>query len=265
MISVSRVRVVLTAGRWLAGAGQSLRPWPRTELVTGAGSGGAWTQPGPGSPRAASQGPPGGALAPERPPRLVPGQWLTSASASERAELPAAVTGHLSVCMNSGLRTQHSVTSDRRMTVETATITAPVPPKKREYSEYPLSLSSISPAMSETEASSMSVKAPMSPAPSSPPQSHAPLKVESLSPSELHAMASKTGPLRSSGFMITDILSGAAQGLPLPLGLPPASLASLHRVPSPHDTASSDAGSYKDNDISDDGEDGEYTLSVMHN
>jgi len=54
--------------------------------------------------------------------------------------------------------------------------------------------------------------------------------------------------------MITDILSGAA-GLPLPLGLPPASLTSLHRVPSPHDTASSDAGSYKDNDISDDGED----------
>ena len=137
------------------------------------------------------------------------------------------------------------------MTVETATITAPVPPKKREYSEYPLSLSS--PAMSETEVSSVSVKAPSSPAPSSPPQSHAP----SLSPSELHAMASKTGPLRSSGFMITDILSGAAQGLPLPLGLPPASLASLHRVPSPHDTASSDAGSYKDNDISDDGEDGE--------
>lgn len=57
--------------------------------------------------------------------------------------------------------------------------------------------------------------------------------------------------------MITDILSGAAAGgLPLPLGLhPPASLASLHRVPSPHDTASSDAGSYKDNDISDEGED----------
>ena len=147
------------------------------------------------------------------------------------------------------------------MTVETASITAPVPPKKREYSEYPLSLSSISPAMSETESSSVSVKAPSSPAPSSPPQSHAP----SLSPSELHAMASKTGPLRSSGFMITDILSGAAQGLPLPLGLPPASLASLHRVPSPHDTASSDAGSYKDNDISDDGEDGEYTFTLMYN
>ena len=194
-------------------------------------------------------------------PLTQPGQWLLSASARERAELPAAVPGHLSVCQNSGLRTQHSVTSDRRMTVETASITAPVPPKKREYSEYPLSLSSISPAMSETESSSVSVKAPSSPAPSSPPQSHAP----SLSPSELHAMASKTGPLRSSGFMITDILSGAAQGLPLPLGLPPASLASLHRVPSPHDTASSDAGSYKDNDISDDGEDGEYTFTLMYN
>ena len=145
------------------------------------------------------------------------------------------------------------------MTVETASITAPVPPKKREYSEYPVS----SPAMSDTESPAVSpgtVKtAPSSPAPDT--------SQDSLSPvSSLHAAitASKTAPLRSSGFMITDILSGAASaGLPLPLGLQPlqapASLASLHRVPSPHDTASSDAGSYKDQDISDDGEDGKLS------
>merc|ERR1711892_347322 len=62
--------------------------------------------------------------------------------------------------------------------------------------------------------------------------------------------------------MITDILSGASAGLPLPLGLPPSSLSSLsslHRVHSPHDTASSDAGSYKENDISDDGEEDDET------
>ena len=148
------------------------------------------------------------------------------------------------------------------MTVETATITSAVPPKKREYSEYPFS--SISPSMSEEDSSSISVKAPASP-PSSPPMtnplSHVSHNPAALTPSELHhAIASKTGPLRSSGFMITDILSGAASaGLPLPLGLPPASLSSLHRVPSPHDTTSSDAGSH-DNDISDDGEDGKSRI-----
>jgi len=69
-------------------------------------------------------------------------------------------------------------------------------------------------------------------------------------------MASKTGPLRSSGFMITDILSGAGAGLsPLSL-LPQASLQSqFQRIPSPHDSDSSDAGSNKDHDISDDGDD----------
>ena len=138
------------------------------------------------------------------------------------------------------------------MTVETATISAAaIPPKKREYSgisspsQYPLQPS---PAMSDQE--EVSVKTP-----SSPPVSPSPISASDLH----HAMASKTGPLRSSGFMITDILSGAASaGLPLPLGLQ-APLASLHhhRVPSPHDTASSDAGS-NDNDISDDGEDGKH-------
>ena len=72
-------------------------------------------------------------------------------------------------------------------------------------------------------------------------------------------MASKTGPLRSSGFMITDILSGAGAGLsPLSL-LPQASLQSqFQRIPSPHDSDSSDAGSNKDHDISDDGDDGKF-------
>ena len=140
------------------------------------------------------------------------------------------------------------------MTVETASISsAAIPPKKREYSgisspsQYPLQPS---PDMSDQE--EVSVKTP-----SSPPVSPSPLSASDLH----HAMASKTGPLRSSGFMITDILSGAANaGLPLPLGLQ-APLASLHhhRVPSPHDTASSDAGS-NDNDISDDGEDGKQQL-----
>ena len=120
------------------------------------------------------------------------------------------------------------------MTVETSTVTSAVPPKKREYCDYPVQSS---PSMSDNEESS--VKPPVSPA--------------AMTTSDLHhAMVSKTGPLRSSGFMITDILSGAASaGLPLPLGLPQVSLASLHhqhRVPSPHN--SSDAGS-NDNDISD--------------
>ena len=57
--------------------------------------------------------------------------------------------------------------------------------------------------------------------------------------------------------MITDILSGAGAGLsPLSL-LPQASLQSqFQRIPSPHDSDSSDAGSNKDHDISDDGDDG---------
>ena len=144
------------------------------------------------------------------------------------------------------------------MTVETASITAPVPPKKREYPEYPVS----SPAMSDTESPAVSpgaVKtAPSSPAPD-PSQ-------DSLSPvSSLHAAitASKTAPLRSSGFMITDILSGASAGLsPLSL-LPQASLQSqFQRIPSPHDSDSSDTGSNNNHDISDEGEDGEFENDV---
>ena len=96
---------------------------------------------------------------------------------------------------------------------------------------------------------------PRTPSPSASPRHH---QASSLSPAELHAMASKTGPLRSSGFMITDILSGAGAGLsPLSL-LPPASLQSqFQRIPSPHDSDSSDAGSNKDHDISDECDDGE--------
>ena len=106
------------------------------------------------------------------------------------------------------------------MTVETATISAAlVPPKKREYSEYP---DNRSPEPTEMD-------------------DHA----EDLS--------TKSEPIKSSGFMITDILSPpvAAQGLRLGAF---ASTQHMVRIPSPHDTASSDAGSYKDNDISDDGE-----------
>ena len=142
------------------------------------------------------------------------------------------------------------------MTVETANISSAVPPKKREYSEYPVSSSS--PDMSELEMDRHTHTVnPSTPSPT-PDQTH-----DQLSPSALHALAGKTAPLRSSGFMITDILSGASAGLPLPLGLPPSSLSSLsslHRVHSPHDTASSDAGSYKENDISDDGEEGKPKL-----
>merc|ERR1719361_450054 len=61
----------------------------------------------------------------------------------------------------------------------------------------------------------------------------------------LAALASKTAPMLSSGFMITDILSGAAQGLPLPMPLVP-----MARVPSPH----SPARSSEDDAASEDGE-----------
>jgi len=133
------------------------------------------------------------------------------------------------------------------MTVETANISSAVPPKKREYPEYPVSSSS--PDMSELEMDRHTHTVnPSTPSPT-PDQTHG-----QLSPSAMHALAGKTAPLRSSGFMITDILSGASAGLPLPLGLAPQFPPSMHRVHSPHDTASSDAGSYKENDISDDGE-----------
>lgn len=132
--------------------------------------------------------------------------------------------------------------------METASISsAAVPPKKRDYSEYP------GPAPSPPASSPAAELEPCSPSPASPASPPRP----QLSPGELHALATKTAPLRSSGFMITDILSSASAGLPLPLGLPAASLSSLSSLQrvgshSPHD--SSDAGSYKDNDISDEGE-----------
>ena len=144
-----------------------------------------------------------------------------------------------------------------RMTVETASISsAAVPPKKRDYSEYP------GPAPSPPASSPAAELEPCSPSPASPASPPRP----QLSPGELHALATKTAPLRSSGFMITDILSSASAGLPLPLGLPAASLSSLSSLQrvgshSPHD--SSDAGSYKDNDISDEGEEGKRLCSPV--
>ena len=149
------------------------------------------------------------------------------------------------------------------MTVETASISNTVPPKKREYSEYPISgPDMIKLEMEEPEHSSNLTRSP-SPSPSESHSSHHP----QLSPSAMHhALAGKTtAPLRSSGFMITDILSGAASagGLPIPMGLAPQFQAQMHRVHSPHDTASSDAGSYKENDISDDGEEGRPEVLII--
>ena len=144
------------------------------------------------------------------------------------------------------------------MTVETANISASVPPKKREYSEYPVSSSS--PDMSELEMDSQTQT--VTPTTPSPPPVHHDTH-DHLSPAALHHLAGKTAPLRSSGFMITDILSGASAGLPLPMGLAPQFPPSMHRVHSPHDTASSDAGSYKENDISDEGEEGKPNEAIV--
>ena len=127
------------------------------------------------------------------------------------------------------------------MTVETATIVSTaVPPKKREYScngEVKMEVK----MEQESKSSLQTVTRQDS---SSPPLS-------SPSPIATHpalaALASKTAPMRSSGFMITDILSGAAQGLPLPMPLVP-----MVRVPSPH----SPARSSEDDAASEDGEGG---------
>ena len=130
------------------------------------------------------------------------------------------------------------------MTVETATIVSTaVPPKKREYScngEVKMEVK----MEQESKSSLQTVTRQDS---SSPPLS-------SPSPIATHpalaALASKTAPMRSSGFMITDILSGAAQGLPLPMPLVPGLQHS--RVPSPH----SPARSSEDDAASEDGEGG---------
>jgi len=143
------------------------------------------------------------------------------------------------------------------MTVETQTISTSVPPKKREYSEYPVSSSCQDMSELEMDRHTQTVT-PTTPSP--PPDHHDTHDHhDQLSPAALHHLAGKTAPLRSSGFMITDILSGASAGLPLPMGLAPQFPPSMHRVHSPHDTASSDAGSYKENDISDEGEEDDET------
>ena len=121
------------------------------------------------------------------------------------------------------------------MTVETAAVpnSSLVPPKKRDFSDYP----SLSPAAMEMHHSLASSALPPTPDNSA----------EDLSP----GLGCKSEPIKS-GFMITDILSPPTSG---GLRLEQfASAAHLGRVPSPHGTTSSDAGSYKDNDISDDGE-----------
>lgn len=129
------------------------------------------------------------------------------------------------------------------MTVETATIVSTaVPPKKREYScngEVKMEVK----MEQESKSSLQTVTRQDS---SSPPLS-------SPSPIATHpalaALASKTAPMRSSGFMITDILSGAAQGLhAMPMPLVPSHLGG--RVPSP----GSPARSSEDDAASEDGE-----------
>ena len=139
-----------------------------------------------------------------------------------------------------------------RMTVETASISsALVPPKKRDFSEYPIGVTS-SPEMEEDHRlHHMHHNAPSSPPPT-PDQS---------SPASSNASKSyKSEPLlKSSGFMITDILSPPQSSMGIPPGLRIEQFAPAHhlaaRVPSPHgDRDSSDAGSYKENDLSDDGE-----------
>ena len=110
------------------------------------------------------------------------------------------------------------------MTVETATVSSLVPPKKRDFSDYP----NLSPAMDVHQ---------------SPP-------TPDNSAEDLSVISCKSEPIKS-GFMITDILSPPSSGLRLEQF---AAAHHLGRVPSPHGTASSDAGSYKENDISDDGE-----------
>ena len=110
------------------------------------------------------------------------------------------------------------------MTVETATVSIVPPPKKRDYNtDYPIA-SSCGPLM-DPHAAGVGDGASLA--------------------------SCKSEPIKS-GFMITDILS------PPPAALTLGAFAPHHhhlvRVPSPHDTASSDAGSYKENDISDEGE-----------
>ena len=148
------------------------------------------------------------------------------------------------------------------MTVETASLPAAlVPPKKRDFSEYPAIASS--PEMEDHHH-----QAPTSPPPTPDARSRT---------SPVHQLPSSVGGgggqgykseplLKSSGFMITDILSPPAS-VAIPGGLRIEGFAAAHhlgRVPSPHaDRDSSDNGSYKENDLSDDGEGNSFFLILI--
>ena len=127
------------------------------------------------------------------------------------------------------------------MTVETATVVSTaVPPKKRDYNSSGCCNGELNIMEQQQQSSLQTVRQQQDSPPLSSPS---PIPHPALA-----ALASKTAPMRSSGFMITDILSGAAQGLPLPMPLVPMQ----HRVPSPH----SPARSSEDDAASEDGEGG---------
>ena len=127
------------------------------------------------------------------------------------------------------------------MTVETATVVSTaVPPKKRDYNSSGCCNGENIMEQKQQQSSLQGVVRQQQDSP--PLSSPSPIPHPALA-----ALASKTAPMRSSGFMITDILSGAAQGLPLPMPLVP-----MARVPSPH----SPARSSEDDAASEDGEGG---------
>ena len=136
------------------------------------------------------------------------------------------------------------------MTVETATVVSTaVPPKKRDYNSSGCcnGMENIM-EQQQQQTKQQTLQASVRQQQDSPPLS----SPSPISHPALAALASKTAPMRSSGFMITDILSGAAQGLPLPMPLVP-----MARVPSPH----SPARSSEDDAASEDGEGGLAAIS----
>ena len=138
------------------------------------------------------------------------------------------------------------------MTVETATVVSTaVPPKKRDYNSSGCcnGMENIMEQQQQQTKQQQTLQASVRQQQDSPPLS----SPSPISHPALAALASKTAPMRSSGFMITDILSGAAQGLPLPMPLVP-----MARVPSPH----SPARSSEDDAASEDGEGGLAAISI---
>jgi hypothetical protein len=150
------------------------------------------------------------------------------------------------------------------MTVETASVSSSsllVPPKKRDFSDYPLQVATASHDMDLTAHAGLHhhLRHSDGPPPSPPEQGegrHCELSpsAASTSSSSSSSMPCKSEPVKS-GFMITDILSPHHSHGGLRLSPLAAGHHHLVRLPSPHGTASSDAGSYKENDdMSDDGE-----------